>query len=69
MRYLPGKPSEISNESITSYSLMQHAVNNPDILPTIYTLWEGESTPLSSILNIKLRIQGMIIFLYALFFC
>lgn len=60
MRYLPGKPSEISNESITSYSLMQHAVNNPDILPTVYTLWEGESTPLSSILNIKgLKSKGL----------
>lgn len=53
MRYLPGQPKDISNESITSYSLMSHAVADPDILPTVFTLWEEELTPITSILNLK----------------
>lgn len=53
MRYLPGQPKDISNESISSYSLMANAVVDPDILPTVYTLWEEELTPITSILNLK----------------
>jgi len=60
MRYLPGQPKDIANESITSYSLMSHAVADPDILPTIFTLWEEEYTPLTSLLNLKgLKTKGL----------
>lgn len=53
MRYLPGQPKDISNESINSYSLMSHAVADPDIIPSVFTLWEEELTPVTSFLNLK----------------
>ena len=60
MRYLPGQPADIANESISSRNLLDAAVANADILPTIYTLWEGSETPLSSILALKgLKTKGL----------
>ena len=60
MRYLPGQPQDIAHESITSYSLMSHAVAEPDILPTVFTLWQDDLTPLTSILNMKgLKSRGL----------
>lgn len=60
MRYLPGQPTDISNESISSRNLLDAAVVNADILPTIFSLWEGRETPLSSLLNIKgLKTKGL----------
>ncbi len=60
MRYLPGQPKDIAHESITSYSLMSHAIADPDILPTVFSLWQEDVTPLSSILNMKgLKSRGL----------
>lgn len=60
MRYLPGQPTHIAHESISSYSLMANAIADPDILPTVFTLWEEEITPLTSILNLKgLKSRGL----------
>ena len=53
MRYLPGQPQDIAHESITSYSLMSHAVADPDILPTVFSLHEEDITPITSFLNMK----------------
>lgn len=53
MRYLPGQPQDIAHESITSYSLMSHAVADPDILPTVFSLYEEDITPITSFLNMK----------------
>lgn len=53
MRYLPGQPSDISNESISSRNLLDAAVVNADILPTVFELWSGDETPFTSLLNIK----------------
>ena len=53
MRYLPGQPQDIAHESITSYSLMNHAVADPDILPTVFSLWEEDISPVTSFLNMK----------------
>lgn len=60
MRYLPGYQPTMANESISSYHLIRHAVNNPDVLPTIFSLYQDEETPLSSILNDKgLKTRGL----------
>jgi hypothetical protein len=53
MRYLPGQPNDIAHESITSYSLMSHAIADPDILPTVFSLFEEDYSPITSILNAK----------------
>jgi hypothetical protein len=53
MRYLPGQPTDISNESISSRNLLDAAVVNADFLPTIFQLWQGRETPLSSMLSMK----------------
>lgn len=51
MRLLPGQPQDVVGESITSYSLMRAAVNNPDILPRVWQVFNEEDTaPLSAIL-------------------
>lgn len=60
MRYLPGQPADINNESITSYSLMKAMVNNPDIIPTVYRLWGDDITPLSGMLSLKgMKTKGL----------
>jgi len=43
MRLLPGYAPQISNESIGSYHLITHAINDPDILPTLYSIKEMET--------------------------
>ena len=53
MRYLPGQPKDIAHESITSYSLMSHAIADPDIIPTVFSLHEEDITPITSFLNMK----------------
>lgn len=53
MRYLPGQPTDIAHESITSYSLMSHAIADPDILPTVFSLYEEDYSPITAILNAK----------------
>jgi hypothetical protein len=54
MRLLPGQPQDVIGESITSYSLMRAAVNNPDILPRVWQVYNDEDTsPLSAILAEK----------------
>ncbi|MCK9281875.1 MAG: hypothetical protein M0P71_14715 [Melioribacteraceae bacterium] len=59
MRYLPGINPEISTESISSYSLVQQGINNPDYLPTIFELY-NEDTPFSTLLNMKgLKTRGL----------
>jgi len=60
MRYLPGQPTDIANESISSRNLLDAAVVNADILPTIFQLWEGDETPFSSLLAMKgLKTKGL----------
>ena len=61
MRYLPGQPNDITNETISSYSLISRAINNPDILPTIFELGEkDEETPLTTFLNAKgMKTKGL----------
>lgn len=53
MRYTPGYNPTMANESISSFHLIRHAINDPDVLPTIFSLFQEEDTPLSSILNQK----------------
>jgi hypothetical protein len=54
MRLLPGMPEEVAGESITSYSLINHAQNNPDILPRVWQVFkDDEGSPLSAILASK----------------
>lgn len=53
MRLLPGQPQDIAGESITSYSLIQNAINKPDVLPRVWELFEEEESPLSAILSKK----------------
>lgn len=54
MRYEPGFNLEMSNESITSFSLIERCVNDPDILPTAFSLGdETGDSPLTAILNEK----------------
>jgi len=51
MRLLPGQPQDVVGESITSYSLMRAAVNNPDMLARVWQVFNDEDTsPLSAIL-------------------
>jgi len=53
MRYLPGMPQTIANESINSLSLTKMMVNQPDIIPTIFTLFSDDISPLTSLLSYK----------------
>ncbi|MBC8315557.1 MAG: hypothetical protein H8E51_08635 [Bacteroidetes bacterium] len=51
MRLLPGQPPDVAGESITSYSLMAAAVNNPDILSRVWQVYrEEDASPISAIL-------------------
>lgn len=50
MRLLPGTPSEVSGESISSYSLINAAITNPDVLPRVWEVFKEEESPLSGIL-------------------
>jgi hypothetical protein len=60
MRYLPGQPADIIQESISSYSLIKAMVNNPDIIPTVYRLWGDDITPLSAMLSLKgMKTKGL----------
>ena len=60
MRYLPGQPQDIANESISSRNLIDAAVANADILPSVFTLYEGEESPFASLLNLKgLKTKGL----------
>lgn len=60
MRYTPGYNPTMSQESITSYSLIRHAINDPDVLPTVFSLYHDEETPLSDILNMKdMKTKGL----------
>ena len=53
MRYLPGQPKDIANESITAHSLMSHAISDPDILPTVFSLFKEDISPITTFLNDK----------------
>lgn len=54
MRLLPGQPTEIAGESITSYSLVNAAINNPDVLPRVWEVFrEEDASPLSGLLSLK----------------
>ena len=60
MRYLPGYNPTIANESISSFHLIQQMVNEPDTIPTIFSLYKDRETPLSSILNMKgMKTKGL----------
>lgn len=60
MRLLPGYNPTMSQESISSFSLIQHAINDPDVLPTIFSGYNEEETPLSSILNMEgMKTKGL----------
>lgn len=44
LRLLPGQPTDIAGESISSYSLIKAAVNNPDVMPTVWKLFPEEAS-------------------------
>lgn len=52
MRRLAGMPRDLNGESISSYNLIESAVNNPDKLPIVYQAFKGEA-PLSAHLGLK----------------
>lgn len=52
MRILSGMPADINGESISSYSLINSAVNDPDKLPIVYQAFTGEAS-ISSYLGLK----------------
>lgn len=54
MRLLPGQPQDISGESITSYSLVNAAIKNADVLTRVWQAFKQEEySPLSAILASK----------------
>ena len=53
MRILPGQPLDVAGESISSYSLIRAALNNPDVLPRVWQVFQEEESPLSGILAMK----------------
>ena len=53
MRLLPGQPMDVAGESISSYSLIRAAVNNPDVLPRVWQVFGNEEAPLSALLAAK----------------
>ena len=50
MRLLPGQPLDVAGESISSYSLIRAAINNPDVLPRVWQVFQEEESPLSGLL-------------------
>ena len=61
MRLLPGQPLDVAGESISSYSLIRAAINNPDVLPRVWQVFKDEEAPLSAILAAKgLTSQGLV---------
>lgn len=50
MRLLPGQPTDVAGESISSYSLINAAVTNPDVLPRVWEVFQDEESPLSGLL-------------------
>jgi len=60
MQYYHGTPPDMTHQSIDSYSLMNHAIVNPDVLPSVYELYRDEETPLTALLNVKgMKTQGL----------
>lgn len=54
MRLLPGQPTEIAGESISSYSLMNAAIANPDVLSKVWQVYPSEDeSPISAFLASK----------------
>jgi hypothetical protein len=54
MRLLPGQPTDIAGESITSYSLVNAAINNPDVLSRVWQVFKDEDeSPISAFLASK----------------
>jgi hypothetical protein len=51
MRLLPGQPTDVAGESISSYSLINAALTNPDVLPRVWEVFKEEESPLSAILS------------------
>lgn len=61
MRLLPGQPMDVAGESISSYSLIRAAVNNPDVLPRVWQVFANEEAPLSALLSAKgLTSKGLV---------
>jgi len=61
MRLLPGQPLDVAGESISSYSLIRAAVNNPDVLPRVWQVFADEEAPLSALLAAKgLTSKGLV---------
>ena len=61
MRLLPGQPLDVAGESISSYSLIRAAVNNPDVLPRVWQVFAEEEAPLSALLAMKgLTSKGLV---------
>lgn len=52
MRLLRGMPQDINGDSISSYSLINAAINDPDKLPIVYQAFPGEAR-ISSYLGLK----------------
>ena len=61
MRLLPGQPTDVAGQSISSYSLIRAAINNPDVLPRVWEVFKEEESPLSGILSMKgLTSKGLV---------
>ena len=58
MKLLKGSPREFANETPTSNHLMRFAISNPEILPYVATLFQGNETAFSSLLANKGLISG-----------
>lgn len=50
MRILPGRPADISNETLMEHQLMRASIANPEYLIQTATLWRDEGTQLTSLL-------------------
>jgi hypothetical protein len=58
MRILPGTPKEFANETPTSLHMGKFMVSNPEILPTITTLFDKNISAFSSLLARRNMMSG-----------
>lgn len=50
LHQLPGQPGDIAGEDISSYNIVKAAIKNPDVLPTVWTLFAEEDATLTGFL-------------------
>lgn len=60
MRYFHGTPPDITHQSIDSFALMEHAINDADVLPNVFELYANRETPMSALLSRKgMKTKGL----------